>query len=66
MVTFYDEHTVFIYDGAYFHTAKGYFITDGTNLKDVSKKSEEFIFDKNSMYISKAISNKLFCIMTGL
>lgn len=37
-VAFYDEHTVFIYKGAFFHTARGYLVTDGTTQK-MSPKS---------------------------
>ena len=65
-VSFYDEHTVFIYKGAYFQTAMGYLVTDGTAPAGVAEKSEEFGFDKNSMEISKTISDQLYSIRAGL
>ena len=37
-VAFYDEHTVFIYKGAFFHTARGYLVTDGTTPRRCRRK----------------------------
>jgi hypothetical protein len=65
-VAFYDEHTVFIYKGAFFHTARGYLVTDGTTPEDVAEKSEKLGFDENSMEIAKAISDRLYYVRAGL
>ena len=65
-VAFYDEHTVFIYKGAFFHTARGYLVTDGTTPEDVAEKSEKLGFDENSMEIAKTISDRLYYVRAGL
>ena len=65
-VAFYDEHTVFIYKGAFFHTARGYLVTDGTTPENVAEKSEKLGFDENSMEIAKTISDRLYYVRAGL
>lgn len=65
-VAFYDEHTVFLYKGAIFQTARGYLVTDGTTPEDVAEKSGKLGFDENTMKISKTISNRLYYVRAGL
>ncbi|MCM1226662.1 MAG: hypothetical protein NC320_04440 [Clostridium sp.] len=65
-VGYFNEHTVLIYEGSIFHIAKGYLITDGTEITDVAEKSEKFGFDPNTMSITKEISNKIYRFEAGL